>query len=474
MQKATRNTFTQKGAEIQKINQSGIWAYVESSYLNPDFDSACNGYETSDGEGKIVSVAKWIYRCKRLLKKSNHIAVSIDNGEVLEPCYLIEPSSDDRLQDNTLVWLEPLPQLNGYVIIPGGPSHCGEVYGYYGYGSENLGSSLLECEDLAKCLCVKKNDQGHVTGVFIKTKDIRLVEIRECQVSGSGYDLISCCPPDGKFYYWEYNLTILDYTYRGFTIPRGFYQNIFSLIFYVPPPPGFPCRQEDFWIWPVLGCDPNTNRFGASIAWGCAGDYYCEAPMFLNDEPLRVTVIGCPDYPTVRVDIPPGYCISGWLIARPYYGNENDGGVIGDCDGPGDGRCCPQLYSPYVFDYDVVVGGMHRRGTSNPKSWTPLRGNEISIVFDGLIDGPGCGLFGLWYSVVAKCKYDGTNFLDPNYPFLHTFRIQYVCGLFGVCEIQNADCDYWVFGCPSNPTICIRVKTGHPCVTAGTFRIRPV
>jgi len=183
MQKTTRNAFTQKGAEVQKVDQSGIWAYVESSYLNPDFDSACEGYEVDNGEGRIISVARWIYRCKRLLRKSNHIAVSVDNGEVLEPCYLVEPSSEDRLQDKTLVWLEPLPQLNGYVMIPGGLSHCGEGYGYYGYGSgseSGLGSSFLDCDSLLNCLCIEKNSEGRVTGLFVKKPDGNLVELAEC------------------------------------------------------------------------------------------------------------------------------------------------------------------------------------------------------------------------------------------------------------------------------------------------------
>ena len=107
MQRATRGHFTQKGADVQKIDQGGIWAYIDSSYKNPNFDEACNDFDKKDGDDTIISVARWVYKCRRLLRKSKHIIVSIDNGEILEPCYFVEPSSESRLPNETLVWLEP-------------------------------------------------------------------------------------------------------------------------------------------------------------------------------------------------------------------------------------------------------------------------------------------------------------------------------------------------------------------------------
>jgi len=84
-QRATRNTFIQKGAEVQKIDQGGIWAQIVDSYPNPDFESVCFSQEVGSGSGnddEFVSIAKWVYKCRRLIRKSGHIVASIRNGEI--------------------------------------------------------------------------------------------------------------------------------------------------------------------------------------------------------------------------------------------------------------------------------------------------------------------------------------------------------------------------------------------------------
>jgi len=325
MQKATRNTFTQKGAEVQKIDQGGIWAYIVSSYLNPDFESACHGRDVIDEEDRIISAAKWIYRCKRLLKKSKHIIVSIDNGEILEPCYFIEPSSETRLQDKTLVWLEPLPQLNGYLVIPGGLSQCEgydygsyvsyDLYGLYGSGSGQsgygLGSGLVDCDSLLNCLCVQKNSQGKVTGVFVRKNDGSLVEIGICSTGGgSGSGMEWCCPPDGTEYVLEYNFSVFGKSYSGTTNPRTWGAGIIGWSLTEPDPDCVFGLQ-----WTLYTTCTNTGGIGAPFFGATCGNVDCYVNAWESN--WDVTVTGCPGLPTAYFTIKQGNCASGTFILRP-------------------------------------------------------------------------------------------------------------------------------------------------------------
>jgi len=454
MQKATRNAFTQKGFEVQKINQSGIWAYVESSYLNPDFDSACNGYEVGEGEGRIISVAKWIYRCKRLLRKSNHIAVSVDNGEVLEPCYLIEPSSDDRLQDKTLVWLEPLPQLNGYVIIPGGLSHCGEGYGYYGYGSgweSGIGSGLSDCDRLLNCLCVNKNNEGIVTDLLVKKPSGALVTaIRWC---GEGY----ICDFWGP-YFIEYQLETSSgerlegatrWLWGGaglfITILRTSTWGVVQLKFYT---------REPSWL-----------TEGKSRAW-ISVERYPDAPIdpfcVLYPEDIDSLTVGCPGAPTVYFTILPGRCISGSFVLRPF----------GMRIGGGGGRytpCCPRpgvlLEGLYIAQYDVTI---HRVGTVGGVPLQPIRLTGFSYPSTWHRDSRpfvSLGLNGRGDSIYFRLRcIDNNLFVSVIFSDFGTS-----CGMH--MQPGYDDWELSIEGCPEQPAFYFTAKPGR-CMS-GWFKVIP-
>jgi len=367
MQRATRNTFYQKGGEVQKIDQHGIWAIIESSYLNPEYERICVQGETPEDEDTIISIAKWVYRCRRLLRKSGHIVVILDNGEIFEPCYFIEPSIHTRFENGTLVWLEPLPQLNGYLLFPGGlpectgseyyylygsvsasgPSGIGSDYGsgsgsdivsgYYGsdsgyYGSVSVsgidygsgsgtsgisgtggtgGTGIIDCSALLNCLCVQKDSQGRVTGVFIKNPDGSLTEIMDCG-SGSGGSGIGggneiCCPPSNLAYILEYNFVVEGFQVSGSTNPQFWNNNEFSAssISYHPW-----CGGALF-VGFMFSCINNPRE--RPVVWFLCDSISCA--LYPEDD-MSITVNGCPDRPEYLVTFD-GVCASGYFTLRP-------------------------------------------------------------------------------------------------------------------------------------------------------------
>jgi len=314
MQKATRNTFTQKGAEVQKIDQGGIWAQIIDSYPNPDFESVCFSQEVGSGssnDDEFVSIAKWVYKCRRLIRKSGHIVASIRNGEIFHPCYFVEPSTEKRFETGTIVWLEPLPQLNGYLMIPGGISRCHPIYGYGYYGLDygsgiGSGSGLVDCSALLNCLCVQKDGQGRVTGVFIKNPDGSLTEIMDCgsgSGSGSGGGGGGCCPPDGSWYVLDYDLEILGDTISGTSDPKQWSDNSITWNYGIT---GIPDCAEGATFTCILGS--LTGMYGLHCAW-----YQCA----LYTDDFDITVTGCPELPTFYITIKPGRCLSGSFVLRP-------------------------------------------------------------------------------------------------------------------------------------------------------------
>ena len=341
MQKATRNTFIQKGAEVQKIDQGGIWAQIVDSYPNPDFDSVCFSQEVGSGSGnndEFVSVAKWVYKCRRLIRKSGHIVASIKNGEIFHPCYFVEPSIEKRFETGTIVWLEPLPQLNGYLMLPGGLSRCHPIYGYdsygyYGSGSglglgyldygSGIGSGLADCASLLNCLCVQKDSQGRVTGVFIKNSDGSLTEIMECGsgsggsgIFGSGGGLEVCCPASGSEYILEYNFTVYGRRYTGTLGPRSWYGvgGSLDLHFWEPldNPPcdnGQPPQSLDFYFRAIC----SQGNYRVALDANCWPNF-CSA----YDLDFDILVTGCPGNPTINITVKPGHpCLSGSFTLRP-------------------------------------------------------------------------------------------------------------------------------------------------------------
>ena len=327
-QRATRNTFIQKGAEVQKIDQGGIWAQIVDSYPNPDFESVCFSQEVGSGSGnddEFVSVAKWVYKCRRLIRKSGHIVASIRNGEIFHPCYFVEPSTEKRFDAGTIVWLEPLPQLNGYLMIPGGISRCHPIYGYdYGYygsgsdigsgyldygsgiGSGSGASGLVDCASLLNCLCVQKDSQGRVTGVFIKNPDGSLTEIMDCgSGSGPSSGISGCCaPPDGTEYVLDYDIVVFGVRCTGTTSPEEWFA---STIFWSFITSSCLSCEDSF----SFGCDSNGN-WNASFGIWC-DPYYCG----LSTDDFDITVTGCPGNPTIYLTIRPGRCASGSFVIRP-------------------------------------------------------------------------------------------------------------------------------------------------------------
>ena len=457
MQKATRSIFTQKGSEVQKINQSGIWAYVESSYPNPDFDSACNGYELGEGEGKIISVAKWIYRCKRLLRKSNHVAVSVDNGEVLEPCYLIEPSSEDRLQDKTLVWLEPLPQLNGYVIIPGGTSQCGEGYGSgsgLGPGS-SLGSnpSLGDCDSLLNCLCVAKDSEGRVTGLFVKKPNGNLVEMGECYYP---FDCIA-----SGVYTADYHFQINGEEFSGTS--NLSYHSGNQVIFPIATQ-SFRSENNPFGIVYVRIYFPRYWRdiWGRPFANIVVSDYYDWVRYcVLREDDLDVVISGCEGLtPIYYITTLPGRCISGTFILRPI------GTRVGG-DRRGYAPCCPGEYplDISVVEYDLTLyrpgrPPVQQSGTSGGFGWV---GNSFSArVLSRAVGGICSEGYFFFY---AKCGVEGRIYASLYYYCWY----DRVCGL----HLQPGydDLEFFAEGCPDRPIFHFVVKPGR-CMS-GWFKIRP-
>jgi len=446
MQKATRNTFTQKGFEVQKINQSGIWAYVESSYLNPDFDSACNNYELGEGEGRIISVARWIYRCKRLLRKSNHIAVSVDNGEVLEPCYLIEPSSEERLQDKTLVWLEPLPQLNGYVIIPGGLSRCGEGYG----------SSFLDCDSLLNCLCVTKTSYGNVTGLFVKKYDGRLEEVEDCY-----YYVSDAC---GIFLplVADFRIEINGEQYSGVVLSasRDHFELRFFTILESPSMGRFSLGISGYY-------NHENGRGYFTITLYSRGGFYCR----LGENDLDVLDSNCPPIPNLYITILPGRCISGTIRIRPY------GIVTGG--GHAYSPCCPidrpsHYRTPYRIQYDFII---HTTG-ERVSGYTP-RGlwdyvQQDNLIFLGsfsmghIVRVDSCERLLLYFIVYCK---DNVLFAAVTIRCLRFLWNE----LYAVMHIQPGyeDWDYSVEGCPNKPpTFYFTARPGRDL--SGWFKLMPV
>jgi hypothetical protein len=336
MQRANRSRFRQKGAEVQKIDQGGAWAYIESSYVNPDFEVLCGKVGKKDGQGSVMSVAKWVYRCKRLLRKSGHVVVSLNNGEILEPCYFIEPSSEKRFPNKTLVWLEPLPQLNGYVFIPGGTTEC-KGYGYYYYGSgsglgygsgsgsglggygygSGSGSGIGDCASLLNCLCVKKDSQGKVIGVYIKNTNGSLTEIGECPAgsgsgpgSGSGGEI--CCPTAGVDYVLDYNITVLGNAYSGTTAPNWWaIPCIWGAAEMLSGPPCGSEMQPPFMYFNAL---INNGTISISVTLIC-GSWSCTT----SPTDFSVSVSGnCPGTPTFYITaLPSNQCLSGTFTLRP-------------------------------------------------------------------------------------------------------------------------------------------------------------
>jgi hypothetical protein len=334
-QRATRNTFTQKGAEVQKIDQGGIWAQIVSSYPNPDFDSVCFSEAVGSGSGnddEFVSVAKWVYKCRRLIRKSSHIVASIKNGEIFHPCYFVEPSTEKRFETGTIVWLEPLPQLNGYLMIPGGLSRCHPIYGYGSYGSYGSGSDigsgylgygsgtsgigsgsgLVDCASLLNCLCVQKDSQGRVTGVFIRNPNGSLTEIMECGSGGigSGSGLEYCCPPDGTEYVLEYNFTVFGKSYSGTTAPQSWGPGIIGWSGTFSDPG---CEWGLQWTF-YTHCSPIGGILAPFFGAVC-GNMICDVHAW--PENWDITVTGCPGLPTAYFTIKQGNCASGTFILRP-------------------------------------------------------------------------------------------------------------------------------------------------------------
>ena len=332
-QRATRNTFIQKGAEVQKIDQGGIWAQIVDSYPNPDFESVCLSQE-SGNDDEFVSVAKWVYKCRRLIRKSGHIVASIRNGEIFHPCYFVEPSTEKRFDAGTIVWLEPLPQLNGYLMIPGGISRCHPIYGYdygsysyYGSGSDigfgyldygsGIGSGsgvsgLVDCASLLNCLCVQKDNQGRVTGVFIKNPDGSLTEIMDCGSGsgGSGSGLENCCPPDGTEYVLEYNFSVFGKSYSGTTNPQTWGAGIIGWSLTEPDPDCVFGLQ-----WTLYTTCANTGGMGAPFFGATCGNLDCYLDAWESN--WDITVTGCPGLPTAYFTIKPGRCASGSFVLRP-------------------------------------------------------------------------------------------------------------------------------------------------------------
>ena len=474
MQKATRNTFYQKGGDVQKIDQGGVWAIVIESYLNPDYDRICLSGESWDGEDKIISVAKWVYRCKRLLRKSGHIVVSIENGEILEPCYFIEPSIHTRFENGTLVWLEPLTQLNGYLLFPGGIPDCpsseyyyeygsgsgtgiGSDSGYYGsvsgsgidYGSGTSGTGvtgIIDCSALLNCLCVQKDNQGRVTGVFIKNPDGSLTEIMDCG-SGSGGSGIGggneiCCPPSNLAYILEYNFVVEGFQVSGSTNPQFWNNNEFSAssISYHPW-----CGGALF-VGFMFSCINNPRE--RPVVWFLCDGISCA--LYPEDD-MGITVNGCPDRPEYHVTFD-GVCASGAFILRPASGNS--GGSSGNNGGGGGGNnqaCCPPNGAAYVMDYNITLSGTPFSGTSDVNIW-----NFWGIGWFISMGGQNCYLL-----TQATCNNGNVS-----------FSLSYMCPGQN-CIADADDFDYTITGCPGNPTINITVKPGHPCLS-GSFTLRPV
>jgi len=337
-QRATRNTFIQKGAEVQKIDQGGIWAQIVDSYPNPDFESVCFSQEVGSGSGnddEFVSVAKWVYKCRRLIRKSGHIVASIRNGEIFHPCYFVEPSTEKRFDAGTIVWLEPLPQLNGYLMIPGGISRCHPIYGYdYGYygsgsdigsgyldygsgiGSGSGASGLVDCASLLNCLCVQKDSQGRVTGVFIKNPDGSLTEIMDCGSGigsgiGGGSGSGGCCPQNGSEYVLEYDFVVSGRTFSGVSYSLVWMWGITGQSFTIPNPP---CDNgpPPVYLFVYFSARCENGNIYPSITLVC-GTPFCT----LNPDDFEVTVTGCPGNPTIYLTIRPGRCASGSFVLRP-------------------------------------------------------------------------------------------------------------------------------------------------------------
>jgi len=629
MQKATRNTFSQKGAEVQKLDQSGIWAYIVFSYPNPYYDEVVSQEALVDGDDKIISVAKWVYKCKRLLKKSRHIAVSLDNGEILEPCYFIEPSSERRFDNGTVVWLEPLPQLNGYLLIPGGlpnllqyyedydyddednggiirPPWWGYYYyddyyyydyrpssppppfdddsdgggggdsdlgGYwyyypydYQYGSGYYGSGYwpdgsghwpgggFDCYDLLSCLCVRKDSDGKVTGVFIRLPNGNLIEIMDCDLFGNpsggmggswdyyygsdyyvgsigsggiggndgmgggggggdggggggsyGYNYGSgsyasgssdsgsggtsgsggggsggtgggCCPPDGSIYVLDYDLEVFGVFMSGTASPMQWSNNTINWFSVVADP------------WCISSASfacVSGALTAASFSVICGHNRSC----LLDSDDFDITVTGCPGLPTFHLTIRQGRCISGSLVLRPAStgsgGGGNQGGSgggggstsetyiyssgYGGSGGGGSTRCCPPTGLYYYLEYDFTVFGKRYTGFTSSDTWNPGV-DGIHVMYVGQFYDPPCieddGEGYTWY-----LQYLVTVWCDNG---------NYRCHISLNCPINNyyciateTDVNFSVVGCPSNPTIYITVKAGHPCLS-GSFVLRPV
>jgi len=453
MQKATRNTFNQKGAEVQKLDQSGIWAYIVFSYPNPYYDEVVSQEVLVDGGDKIISVAKWVYKCKRLIKKSRHIAASLDNGEILEPCYFIEPSSERRFENGTVVWLEPLPQLNGYLLIPGGlpnllqyyedydyedednggiirppwwgyyyyddyyyydyrpssppppfdddsdggggggDSDLGDYWYYYPYdyqyGSGYYGSGYwpdgsghwpgggFDCYDLLSCLCVRKDSDGKVTGVFIRLPNGNLIEIMDCDLFGD--------PGSGMGGYWGY--------YYG----------------------------SDYYAGSIGSGGIGGGDGGGGGGGGGGGSYGYN--------------YGSGSYASGSSDSGSG-------------GTSGSGG--GGYGGTG-GECCPPDGSWYVLDYDLEILGDTISGTSDPKQWS-----DNTITWNNGVTGiPDC-VEGASFTCILGSLTGGY--------VLHCNWYQ--------CALDTDDFDITVTGCPGLPTFYITIKPGR--CASGSFVLRPV
>ena len=321
MQKATRNTFTQKGAEVQKIDQGGIWAQIIDSYPNPDFESVCFSQEVGSGssnDDEFVSIAKWVYKCRRLIRKSGHIVASIRNGEIFHPCYFVEPSTEKRFETGTIVWLEPLPQLNGYLMIPGGISRCHPIYGYGYYGLDygsgiGSGSGLVDCSALLNCLCVQKDGQGRVTGVFIKNPDGSLTEIMDCgsgSGSGSGNNDL-CCPQDqNRRYYVDYNITFSGVTRSGTYGPVTFSGITLNAGIAIFDPA---CMPPPFLVVVNFWCERGQGIPETHINLSC-GNNNCTLQYPYD---LDISTTNCPGNPTYYISIKPNRCASGSFVIRP-------------------------------------------------------------------------------------------------------------------------------------------------------------
>ena len=174
--RAPRHTFKQAGAKVQRMDQPGCWAVVVYSQYNTSSGDMSREYWQSIYGENYVSTARYVYTCQRVVlgDPTEHIILESGKNEIFFPCYHV---GNSVLHNGALVWLEPAPSLDCYLI--------------YTFPNRLAQSSYAPlCLASLQSLCVERDNQGRITNIYYINQQGDRVVVPNC-LQGS---IFRCIP----------------------------------------------------------------------------------------------------------------------------------------------------------------------------------------------------------------------------------------------------------------------------------------